>query len=93
MRINGCYTRKYKVINFIIEHNSHNLVNRTKTHMLRSHISITTAQTSQADDIDSSRIASQIGFALMAKQVGGYENIGFIFEDYKNYCRCYLRGT
>ncbi|PIN03955.1 hypothetical protein CDL12_23511 [Handroanthus impetiginosus] len=44
-------------------------------------------ETLQANDIDNLRIAPRVGFALLAKQVGGRENVGFIFEDYKNYLR------
>ncbi|KAK4397239.1 protein FAR1-RELATED SEQUENCE 5 [Sesamum angolense] len=43
--------------------------------------------TPKADDISSSGIAPKAGYYLMSKQVGGRENVGFIFEDYKNYLR------
>ncbi|KAG8367170.1 hypothetical protein BUALT_Bualt16G0044700 [Buddleja alternifolia] len=41
---------KYKVVDFIADHNGHDLVSPSKTHMLRSHKAITVAQASQADD-------------------------------------------
>ncbi|KAK4417268.1 protein FAR1-RELATED SEQUENCE 5 [Sesamum alatum] len=85
MRINGRYTGKYKVVNFIADHNGHDLVSPSKTHFLRSHRRITDVQALQADDISSSGIAPRSGYYLMSKQVGGCENVGFIFEDYKNY--------
>ncbi|KAK4394292.1 protein FAR1-RELATED SEQUENCE 5 [Sesamum angolense] len=87
MRINGRYTRNYKVVNFIADHNGHDLVSLSKTHFLRSHRRITDVQAQQADDISSSGIAPKAGYYLMSKQVGGRENVGFIFEDYKNYLR------
>ncbi|KAK4416789.1 protein FAR1-RELATED SEQUENCE 5 [Sesamum alatum] len=87
MMINGRYTGKYKVVNFIANHNGHDLVSPSKTHFLRSHRRITDVQALQADDISSSGIAPRAGYYLMSKQVGGRENIGFIFEDYKNYLR------
>ncbi|KAK4426730.1 protein FAR1-RELATED SEQUENCE 5 [Sesamum alatum] len=87
MMINGRYTGKYKVVNFIAYHNGHDLVSPSKTHFLRSHRRITDVQALQADDISSSGIAPRAGYHLMSKQVGGRENVGFIFEDYKNYMR------
>ncbi|KAL0313736.1 UNVERIFIED_CONTAM: hypothetical protein Scaly_2557100 [Sesamum calycinum] len=81
MRINGRYTRNYKVVNFIADHNGHDLVSPSKTHFLRLHRRITDVQAQQADDISSSRIAPKAGYYLMSKQVGGRENVGFIFED------------
>ncbi|KAG8367782.1 hypothetical protein BUALT_Bualt16G0108500 [Buddleja alternifolia] len=87
MRINGRNTGKYKVVSFVASHNGHDLVSPTKTHFLRSHRRVTAALALQADDLDSSGIAPRAGFALMAKQVGGREKVGFIFEDYKNYLR------
>ncbi|PIN12418.1 hypothetical protein CDL12_14969 [Handroanthus impetiginosus] len=68
MSINGRYIGKYKVVNFVAKHTGHNLVSPSKTHLLRSLRNINVAQTSQADDIDSSGIAPKAGFALMAKQ-------------------------
>ncbi|KAL0462186.1 UNVERIFIED_CONTAM: protein FAR1-RELATED SEQUENCE 5 [Sesamum latifolium] len=85
MKINGRYNEKYKVINFIVDHNGHDLVSPSKTHFLRLHKCITNVQVLQADDISSSGIAPKVGYYLMSKQVGGRENVGFIFEDYKNY--------
>ncbi|KAG8372478.1 hypothetical protein BUALT_Bualt12G0070300 [Buddleja alternifolia] len=85
MRIDGRNTGKYKVVSFVASHNGHDLVSPTKTHFLRSHRRVTAALALQADDLDSSGIAPRAGFALMAKQVGGREKVGFIFEDYKNY--------
>ncbi|KAL0406099.1 UNVERIFIED_CONTAM: hypothetical protein Slati_3923800 [Sesamum latifolium] len=87
MKINGRYTEKYKVINFIADHNGHDLVSPSKTHFLRSHRCIIDVQPLQADDISSSGIAPKAGYYLMSKQVGRRDNVGFIFEDYKYYLR------
>ncbi|PIN02027.1 hypothetical protein CDL12_25461 [Handroanthus impetiginosus] len=87
MRIDGRNSSKYKIVSFVSEHNGYDLVSPSKTHMLGSHRAITIAQALQADDIDGSGIAPRARFALMAKQVGGRENVGFIYEDYKNYLR------
>ncbi|KAG8372565.1 hypothetical protein BUALT_Bualt12G0079200 [Buddleja alternifolia] len=71
MKINCRQTGKYKVINFIAHHNGHDLVSPTKTHLLRSHRSVTVAQASQADDIEMSGTTPKAGFQLMARQAGG----------------------
>ncbi|KAL0291027.1 UNVERIFIED_CONTAM: protein FAR1-RELATED SEQUENCE 5 [Sesamum angustifolium] len=68
MRINGRYTRNYKVVNFIADHNGHDLVSPSKTHFLRSQRRITDVQAQQADDISSSGIAPKAGYYLMLKQ-------------------------
>ncbi|KAG8365107.1 hypothetical protein BUALT_Bualt18G0069900 [Buddleja alternifolia] len=87
MKIHCHRTAKYNVVDFIAHHNGHDLVSPTKTHLLRSHRRITVGQASQADDIEMSGITPKAGFHLMARQVGGRANVGFIFEDYKNYLR------
>ncbi|KAG8384114.1 hypothetical protein BUALT_Bualt04G0084600 [Buddleja alternifolia] len=84
VKINCRQTGKYKVINFIAHHNGHDLVSPTKTNLLRSHRSITIAQDSQEANIEMSGITPRAGFQLMARQAGGRENVGFIFEDYRN---------
>ncbi|KAL8556296.1 hypothetical protein ACS0TY_003933 [Phlomoides rotata] len=87
MKINGRYSVKYKVVCFVAEHKGHDLVSPSKAYMLKSHRRVTHVQASQADDLDYSGITPRASFALMSKQVGGRENVGFIFEDYKNYLR------
>ncbi|PIN19929.1 hypothetical protein CDL12_07387 [Handroanthus impetiginosus] len=57
MRIDGRNSSKYKIVIFVAEHNGHDLVSPSKTHVLRSHRAITIAQALQEDDIDGSRIA------------------------------------
>ncbi|XP_048334496.1 protein FAR1-RELATED SEQUENCE 5-like [Ziziphus jujuba] len=44
-------------------------------------------QTAEIDIADSSGIAPKASLELMAKRVGGYENLGFIRDDYKNYLK------
>ncbi|KAL0386562.1 UNVERIFIED_CONTAM: protein FAR1-RELATED SEQUENCE 4 [Sesamum latifolium] len=68
MKINDRYTGKYKVINFIADHNDHDLVSPSKTHFLRSHRCITDVQALQADDISSSGIAPKAGYYLMSNK-------------------------
>ncbi|KAL8523501.1 hypothetical protein ACS0TY_013459 [Phlomoides rotata] len=85
MKINGRYGSKYKVVHFVSEHKGHDLVSPSKAYMLKSHRRMTEVQASQVDDLDCSGITPRVSFALMSKQVGGRENIGFIFEDYKNH--------
>ncbi|KAG8367171.1 hypothetical protein BUALT_Bualt16G0044900 [Buddleja alternifolia] len=70
---------KYKVVNFITDHNGHDLVSPSKTHMLRSHRPITVAQASQADDIEMSGITPKAEFLLMARQVDEDYQIANIF--------------
>ncbi|KAG8369748.1 hypothetical protein BUALT_Bualt14G0046000 [Buddleja alternifolia] len=53
MKVVGRYTGKYKVVNFIADHSGHDLVSPSKTHLLRSHRSITIALASQANDMES----------------------------------------
>ncbi|KAL8491372.1 hypothetical protein ACS0TY_023123 [Phlomoides rotata] len=85
MKINGRYGAKYKIIRFIAEHKCHNLVSPERAHMLKSHRRVTHVQASQENDLDCSGITPRASFALMSKQAGGREKVGFIFEDYKNY--------
>lgn len=85
MKINCRHNGKYTVVDFIAEHNGHELVSPRKTFMLRSHRKITHVHASLADDLDQSGIAPKAGFDLISKQMGGRENVGFIIEDYKNY--------
>ncbi|KAH6781880.1 hypothetical protein C2S52_001302 [Perilla frutescens var. hirtella] len=87
MKVDVRLTGNYQVVKFVVKHNGHDLVSPSKSHFLNSNRTITTAQASQAEDIESTGIAPKAGFALMAKQMGGQENVGFIFQDYKNYLR------
>ncbi|KAG8374901.1 hypothetical protein BUALT_Bualt10G0043800 [Buddleja alternifolia] len=87
MKVDGRFTGKFKVVSFVADHNGHDLVSPSKSHLLRSHRIINAILASQADDMESSGIAPKAGFALMVKQAGGREQVGFIFEDYKNYLR------
>lgn len=87
MTINCRYTGIYKITKFVAEHQGHDLVSPAKTHMLRSHRRLTTLQASQADNIERAGIAPTAGFAFMTNEGGGREEVGFIFEDYKNYLR------
>ncbi|KAL8484408.1 hypothetical protein ACS0TY_026904 [Phlomoides rotata] len=87
IKINGRYSSKYKVVKFIAEHRGHNLVSPTKVHLKRPHRGVFDVHASLVDDLDSSGIAPKSGFALLSKQVGGHENVSFLFQDYKNYLK------
>ncbi|KAL3839149.1 hypothetical protein ACJIZ3_023740 [Penstemon smallii] len=85
MKINSRYTGKYIVVEFVADHNGHNLVSPNKVHFLRSHRTITTQQAIQLDNLDKSGIPPKASLDYMAEQVGGRENVGFILEDLRNY--------
>ncbi|KAL8462699.1 hypothetical protein ACS0TY_033644 [Phlomoides rotata] len=57
----------------------------TKVHLKRSHRGVSDVHVSLVDDLDSSGITPKSGFALLSKQVGDHENVGFLFQDYKDY--------
>nr|XP_048322795.1 protein FAR1-RELATED SEQUENCE 5-like [Ziziphus jujuba var. spinosa] len=48
---------------------------------------LTFVQAAEIDIANSSGIAPKASLELMAKRVGGYENLGFIRDDYKNYLK------
>ena len=54
---------------------------------LRSQWSINLAQAVEAELADSSGIAPRASVGLMARRLGGLDNLGFIPEDYNNYLR------
>ena len=74
------------MVKFVLEH-THVLASPHKRIFLRSQRSINPAQAVEAELVDSSRIAPRAGVGLMARMVGGLENLGFIPEDYNNYLR------
>ncbi|KAL3846337.1 hypothetical protein ACJIZ3_003740 [Penstemon smallii] len=85
MKINSRYTGKYTVVEFVADHNGHNLVSPHKVYFLRSHRTITTQQAIQLDNLDKSGIPPKTSLDYMAEQVGGRENVGFILEDLRKY--------
>jgi len=73
----------YYVYEFEPEHN-HILATASQAHLLRSQRSITTAQLASVEAAKVVGISNKATFDLMAKEVGGNENLGFTHEDMKN---------
>ncbi|XP_075674787.1 protein FAR1-RELATED SEQUENCE 5-like [Castanea sativa] len=86
MKISCRYNEKYCVVKFVSEH-THVLASPRKRIFLRSQRSINPAQAVEAELADSSGIAPRASVGLMARRVGGLDNLGFIPEDYNNYLR------
>ena len=83
MKINCRQARKYRVVQFVAQHN-HELSTPSKTHIFRSHRHMTMAHEVEIDMARSCEIALKQSIELMSKQVGGQENLGFIRDDLKN---------
>ena len=64
---------------------THVLASPHKHIFLRSQRSINPAQAIEAELADSFGIAPRASVGLMARRVGGLDNLGFIPEDYNNY--------
>nr|XP_048324128.1 protein FAR1-RELATED SEQUENCE 5-like [Ziziphus jujuba var. spinosa] len=79
-------TGKYRITDFIAQH-THVTSTPSKSHLHRSQRKLTFVQAAEIDIADSSGIAPKASLELMAKRVGGYENLGFIRDDYKNYLK------
>ncbi|XP_060667172.1 protein FAR1-RELATED SEQUENCE 9-like [Ziziphus jujuba] len=79
-------TGKYRITDFIAQH-THVISTPSKSHLHRSQRKLTFVQAAEIDIADSSGIAPKSSLELMAKRVGGYENLGFICDDYKNYLK------
>ncbi|KAG2609425.1 protein FAR-RED IMPAIRED RESPONSE 1-like [Panicum virgatum] len=73
----------YYIYEFEPEHN-HILATASQAHLLRSQRSITTAQLASVEAAKVVSISNKATFDLMAKEVGGNENLGFTHEDMKN---------
>ncbi|XP_027062786.2 protein FAR1-RELATED SEQUENCE 5-like [Coffea arabica] len=86
MKVNSRQTGKFRVIEFVVEHN-HYLSRPNKTHLYRSHRSITSNLAVDIEMAHNVGIALKVAHELMARKAGGRENVGFIPEDYKNYLR------
>nr|XP_015888411.1 protein FAR1-RELATED SEQUENCE 5-like [Ziziphus jujuba var. spinosa] len=79
-------TGKYRITDFIAQH-THVTSTPSKSHLHRSQGKLTFIQAAEIDLADSSGIAPKASLELMAKRVGGYENLGFVRDDYKNYLK------
>ncbi|XP_027067800.1 protein FAR1-RELATED SEQUENCE 5-like [Coffea arabica] len=84
MKVNSRQTGKFRICQLIIEHN-HYLSSPNKSHLHRSHRKINSIHAAEIDMAYRVGIAPKVSHELMALQVGGRENLGFIPEDYKNY--------
>ncbi|CAL2259711.1 unnamed protein product [Prunus armeniaca] len=81
MKISCHLNEKYRVIEFVYEHN-HMTTSPSKTHLFRSHRKITLAQIAEVDMVDSSGIAHNAALEILGKQAGRREILGFIPNDY-----------
>ena len=66
---------------------SHPLASPMKAHLYRCHRNISASASLQIEMAYDVGIPPKASHALLAKQVGGRDNLGFIPEDYKNYLR------
>ena len=72
------------MIKFVSE-DTHVLASPCKHIFLRSQRSINPTQAIEVELADSSRIAPRASVELLAKIIGGLDNLGFIPENYNNY--------
>ena len=79
-------TRKYKVADFVGEHN-HTLHLSETIYMMRSQRKISEVHAGLIELASSSRIKPKAAHELMSRQVGGRANLGFTELDQKNYLR------
>ncbi|XP_048332781.1 protein FAR1-RELATED SEQUENCE 5-like [Ziziphus jujuba] len=86
MKINLDQTGKYRITDFIAQY-THVTSTPNKSYLHRSQRKLTFVQAAEIDIANSSGIAPKASLELMAKRVGGYENLGFIRDDYKNYLK------
>ena len=74
------------MVKFVSKH-TYVLAFPRKRKFLRSQRSLNPAQAIEAELVDSSRIAPRASVGLMARRVGGLDNLDFILEDYNIYLR------
>jgi len=79
-------TGKYKVYDFVVEHN-HFLHLEETIYMMRSHRKMSEVQASEIDLAYASGISPKATHALMIREAGGRENLGYTELDQKNYIR------
>ena len=84
MKISCRCSEKYCVLKFVLEQ-THVSASPRKCIFLRSQRSINPAQAVEAELAGSSGIAPRASVELMARRVGGLDNLGFIPEDYNYY--------
>ena len=71
---------------FIAEHN-HYLHLPSTVHMMLSQRKVAATHAIEIDLAHESGLRLKQSYELLSKQVGGYDNLGFIKQDYKNYLR------
>ena len=86
MKIDSRQIGKYQVVEFIVCH-THVTSSPNKSHLHRSHRKLTPTQSAEIDLADSYGIAPKASCDMMARGVGGRENLGFIPWDRRNYLR------
>ncbi|KAJ1406747.1 FAR1 DNA-binding domain [Sesbania bispinosa] len=86
MKVNSRSTGKYRVTKFVVDY-THETTTSNKSHLYRSQRKITTSQAFEVDLAESFGITPKASCELMARRVGGRENLGVIPEDYRNYLR------
>ncbi|KAI9191856.1 hypothetical protein LWI28_014571 [Acer negundo] len=74
----------FKIVSFNASHN-HDLVKTPMKHMLKINRRMSKAQKLHADDADKSRIPIKATVKFMSREVGGQENLDFLYKDYRNY--------
>jgi zinc finger SWIM domain-containing protein 3 len=79
-------TGKYKVYDFVAEHN-HILHLQETVHMMRSHREMSKVQAFAIDLACASGITPKATHALMSRESGGRANLGYTELDQKNYLR------
>ena len=77
-------TGKYKVYDFVAEHN-HVLHLEETIYMMRSHRKMSEVQASEIDLACVSGISPKATHALMTREAGGKANLGYTELDQKNY--------
>ena len=84
MKISCRCSEKYCVLKFVLEQ-THVSASPRKCIFLRSQRSINPTQAIETKLVDSYEIAPRASVGLMARSVGGLDNLGFIPEDYNYY--------
>ncbi|XP_062103484.1 protein FAR1-RELATED SEQUENCE 5-like [Humulus lupulus] len=84
MKINSRQNSKYRVIDFVMEH-THVTSSPSKSHLHRSQRRLTVAQDAEIDLANISGITPKASYDLMARRVGGCENLGYTIVDCRNY--------
>ncbi|XP_071729461.1 protein FAR1-RELATED SEQUENCE 5-like [Rutidosis leptorrhynchoides] len=77
-------TQKYKVTDFVREHN-HMLHTPETMHMMSSQRKISQVQVMEIDLVNDSWIKTKASYELMSRRGGGKSSVGYTYIDQKNY--------